>query len=213
MMAAERKLGAIMNQRSRIVARCLGLVLLLSTAERLAQAHTQNPPAQTNPTNATQSQNPAQTNQAIPIPDLRPLNLTPDQVDKIKTIWADTKDQRQAVNLRQRQAQRSLAEAMESSTPDEALIEQRSRELADARAEAARFRSLTEAKILHEVLTPEQRVRLREMRQQAQANQRARNQQGPRNPLGRQNGLPRNTNAPQTLKPNQRKLMKQQQKP
>jgi len=188
------------------------LVLLLSTAELLAQAQTQNPPAQTNPTNATQSQSPAQTNQAIPIPDLRPLNLTPDQVDKIKTIWADTKDQRQAVNLRQRQAQRSLAEAMESSTPDEALIEQRSRELADARAEAARFRSLTEAKILHEVLTPEQRVRLREMRQQAQANQRARNQQGPRNPLGRQNGLPRNTNAPQTVKPNQRRVMKQPQK-
>ena len=34
-----------------------------------------------------------------------------------------------------------------------------------------------------------------------------------RDTLGRQNGLPRNTNAPQTLKPNQRKLMKQQQKP
>ena len=117
------------------------------------------------------------------------------------------------MNLRQRQAQRSLAEAIESSTPNEPLIEQRSHELADARADAARLRSLTEARILHEVLTPEQRVRLREMRQRAQANQRARNPQGPRDTLGRQNGLPRNTNAPQTLKPNQRKLMKQQQKP
>ena len=211
MMAAERKQGAIMNQRLRIVARCLGLVLLLSTAEVLAQAQTQNP--QTSSPDATQNQNQAQTNQANPIPDLGPLNLTPDQVQKIKIIYADTKDQRQAVNLRMRQAQRSLAEAIESSTPNETLIEQRSRELADARADGARLRSLTEARILHEVLTPEQRVRLREMRQRAQANQRARNQQGPRNPLGRQNGLPRNTNAPQTLKPNQRKLMKQQQKP
>jgi len=211
MMAAERKQGAIMNQRLKIVARFLGLVLLLSAAELLTHAQTQNP--QTNPADATQTQNQARTNQANPIPDLGPLNLTPDQVQKIKIIYADTKDQRQAVNLRVRQAQRSLAEAIESSTPNETLIEQRSRELADARADAARLRSLTEARILHEVLTPEQRVRLREMRQQAQANQRARNQQSPRNPLAQQNGLPRNTNAPQTLKPNQRKLMKPQQKP
>ncbi len=211
MMAAERKQGAIMNQRLNIVARCLGLVLLLSVAELLVQAQTQNP--QISPAEATQTQNQAQTNQPNPIPDLGPLNLTPDQVQKIKIIYADTKDQRQAVNIRIRQAQRSLAEAIDSSTPNETLIEQRSRELADARADAARLRSLTEARLLHEVLTPEQRVRLREMRQRAQANQRARNQQGPRNTLGPQNGLPRNTNAPQTLKPNQRKLMKQQQKP
>ena len=207
MMAAERKQGAIMNQRLRIVVRCLSLVLLLSLAERRAPAQTQNP--RTSPADATQTQNQTQTNQANPIPDLGPLNLTPDQVQKIRTIYADTKDQRQAVNLRLRQAQRSLAEAIESSTPNETMIEQRSRELADARADAARLRSLTEARILHEVLTPEQRVRLREMRQRAQANQRARNQQGPRNPIGRPNGLPRNPNATQTLKPNQRKLMRQ----
>src|SRR2546423_1269140 len=210
MIAAERKQGAIMNQRLKIVARCLGLVLLFSVAELLLQAQTQNP--QTSPAD-TQTQNQAQTNQPNPIPDLGPLNLTPDQVQKIKIVYADTKDQRQAVNIRVRQAQRSLAEAIESSTPNESLIEQRSRELADARADAARLRSLTEARILHEVLTPEQRVRLREMRQRAQANQRARNQQSPRNTLGRQNGLPRNANASQPLKPNQRKLMKQQQKP
>ena len=193
-----------MNQRLKLVTRCLGLVLLFSVAELLAQAQTQNP--QTSPPDTTQTQNQAQTNQANPIPDLGPLNLTPVQVEKIKIIYADTKDQRQAVNIRVRQAQRSLVEAMESSTPNETLIEQRSRELADARADAARLRSLTEARILHEVLTPEQRLRLREM-------QRARNQQGPRNMPGRQNGLPRNPNASQPLKPNQRKLMKQQQKP
>src|SRR2546421_4661359 len=106
MMAAERKQGAIMNQRLNIVARCLGLVLLLSVAELLAQAQTQNP--QISPAEDTQTQNQAQTNQPNPIPDLGPLNLTPDQVQKIKIIYADTKDQRQAVNIRIRQAQRSL---------------------------------------------------------------------------------------------------------
>src|SRR2546423_14559840 len=133
MMAAERKQGAIMNQRLKIVARCLGLVLLLSEAELLAQAQTPNP--QTSPAEATQTQNQAQTNQANPIPDLGPLNLKPDQVQKIKIIYADTKDQRQAVNIRVRQAQRSLAEAIEPSTPNEPLIEQRSHELAAARTE------------------------------------------------------------------------------
>src|SRR5437660_5921323 len=204
MIAVERKQGAIMNQRVTIVARCLGLVLLLSVAELVVQAQTQNPQT---PTDATQTQNQAQTNQANPIPDLGPLNLTPDQVQKIKVIYADTKDQRQAVNLRVRQAQRSLAEAIESSTPNETLIEQRSRELADARADAARLRSLTEARIL-QVLTPEQRAKLREIREHNQAIRRGGNQQIPRNGLNQ-----RNANTPGPLRPNQRKLMRQQPKP
>src|SRR3989454_12257485 len=194
MMAAERKQGAIMNQRLNIVARCLGLVLLLSVAELLAQAQTQNP--QISPAEATQTQNQAQINQANPIPDLGPLNLTPDQVQKIKIIYADTKDQSQAVNLRMRQAQRSLAEAIESSTPNETLIEQRSRELADARADGARLRSLTEARIL-QVLTPEQRAKLREIREHNQAIRNGGNQQIPRNGLNQ-----RNANTPGPLRTN-----------
>src|SRR5437870_11162536 len=205
MMAAERKQAAIMNQRLNIVARCLGLVLLISVAELLAQAQTQNP--QISPAEATQTQNQAQTNQPNPIPDLGPLNLTPDQVQKIKIIYADTKDQRQAVNIRIRQAQRSLAEAIDSSTPNETLIEQRSRELADARADAARLRSLTEARIL-QVLTPEQRAKLREIREHNQAIRRGGNQQIPRNGLNQ-----RNANTSGSLRPNQRKLMRQQPKP
>src|SRR5437660_11542197 len=142
MIAVERKQGAIMNQRVTIVARCLGLVLLLSVAELVVQAQTQNPQT---PTDATQTQNQAQTNQANPIPDLGPLNLTRDPVQKIKTIYADTKAQRQTVNLRVRQAQRSLAEAIESSTANDTVSAQRSRTLADARDDSAGIRSLTEA--------------------------------------------------------------------
>jgi len=122
-------------------------------------------------------------------------------------MYADTNDHRQAVNLRVRQAQRSLAEAIESSTPNETLIEQRSRELADARADAARLRSLTEARIL-QVLTPEQRAKLREIREHNQAIRRGANQQIPRNGLNQ-----RNANTPGSLRPNQRKLMRQQPKP
>jgi len=77
MMDCREETSAIMNQRLKLVTRCLGLVLLFSVAELLLQAQTQN--SQTSPAD-TQTQNQAQTNQTNPIPDLGPLNLTPDQV-------------------------------------------------------------------------------------------------------------------------------------
>ncbi len=143
---------------------------------------------------------------------LGPLNLTPDQVQRIRTINGELREERQAANFRLRTAQRGLAEAIQSSTPDETLIAQRSKEVADAQANTIRLRSLTEARIL-QVLTPEQRVKLRTLRQQA-AMRRGGNQQMPglfgrrQNPdrLGRQN---QNPNA--LTQKQQRRLMRQQQ--
>lgn len=155
----------------------------------------------------------SQMTQPNQIPDLRPLNLTPEQVQKIREINLSVKDQRQAAGLKVRQANRALAEAVESPTPNQALIEQRSRELADAQAGIIRLRSLVEARVLQEVLTPEQRIRLREMRRN-QAMRRQGNQQNPGNVLRqRQQGLQRNVNARPGLGPNQRKLLRRQQKP
>ncbi len=178
------------------------ILLLLATicgqAKAQAVQQTPNDPAQT------------QVNQADQI--LGPLNLTPDQIQKIRAINMELKDQRQAANLRFRQAQRTLAEAIESPNPNETLIEQRSHEVADAQATAIRLRSLTEARIL-QVLTPEQRVRLREIRQRNQAMRRAGSQQSPANGLGqRRGGLQRNPNALPPLNPRQRKLLRQQPK-
>ena len=138
---------------------------------------------------------------------LRPLNITPDQGERIQAIYAEMADERQAATRRLRLAHRALSEAIESPTPDEALIEQRSKEVADAQATTIRLRSLTEARIL-QVLTQEQRVKLRQLRAQAQTPRR--NQQSPRG-LGRgQNALrPNQTTAP--LTPRQRRLMRQQQ--
>jgi Spy/CpxP family protein refolding chaperone len=136
---------------------------------------------------------------------LKALNITPDQEQRIQTIYAETADERQGATRRLRLAHRALSEAIQSPTPDEALIEQRSKEVADAQATTIRLRSLTEARIL-QVLTQEQRVKLRQLRAQAQR----RNQQNPRG-LGRgQNALrPNQTTAP--LTPRQRRLMRQQQ--
>lgn len=190
---------------SRIV---LPLVLLL--AALCIQARAQDPALQ-NPSGPVQTQTQTQT-QINQLPDFAPLNLSSEQIQKIRAINAELKDQRQTANQRLRLAQRALTEAIESPTTNEALIDQRSREVAEAQATTIRLRSLTEARIL-QVLTPEQRVRLREMRRN-QAIRRQGNQQLPGNVLRpRQQGLQRNVNAQPGLGPNQRKVMRRQQRP
>lgn len=180
--------------------------LLLLTLSLQATAQTPAQPSQVEPTQT-------QTTQAVQAPDVfGQLNLTPEQIQKVRSINMELRDERQAANLKLRQAQRALTMAVESPTPDEALINQRSREVAEAQAATIRLRSLTEARVL-QTLTPEQRIKLREIRQQNQAARRANGQQTPRNGMGqRQNGLPRNGNAAQPLGPNQRKILRRQQR-
>jgi Spy/CpxP family protein refolding chaperone len=185
------------------------VILLLAMVGVEVRAQTTMPQ---NPVETPQSQTKTPANQASQLPDFAELNLSADQIQKIRAINAEVKDQRQAAGMKLRQAQRALAEAVESPTANESLIEQRSHELADAQATTIRLRSLTEARIL-QVMTPEQRIRLREMRQRNQALRREANQQLPGNVLRRrQQGLQRNANLP-PLRPNQRKLNRQTSKP
>jgi|SRR5215510_4431638 len=167
--------------------------------------------AQTPPTQTTTppDQAPAENRQGNQFTDLRPLNLTPDQIQKIRAINFELKDERQAAGMKLRQAQRALAEAVESPTPNESLIEQRSREVAEAQANTIRLRSLAEARIL-QVLTPEQRVKLREMRQRNLAMRPGRQQQPGAGQ--RQQGLPRDINN-SMLTPAQKRALRRQQKP
>ena len=195
-----------MNRENNLRAGRIALSLIFLLAGVWTQVRAQNPPAQ-NPVEPTQTQTQTQANQP---PDLAFLNLSPEQIQKIRAINAELKDQRQAANQKLRQTQRALTEAIESPTPNEALIEQRSHDVADAQATTIRLRSLTEARVL-QVLTPEQRIRLREMRQKNQEARRQANQQLPSNVLRpRRQGLPRNVNG---LGPNQRKQLRQEQKP
>jgi Spy/CpxP family protein refolding chaperone len=205
--AQKRKDGAIMKDETKVLSRWISFAVLLLVAGIFAPANAQTAAPQQSQTDPAQTR-PIQANQ---LPDLAQLNLTPEQIQKIRGINAELKDQRQAANQRLRLAQRALAEAIESPTPDEKLIDQRSHEVADAQAATIRLRSLTEARVL-QVLTPEQRVRLREMRQRNQALRREGNQQLPGNGLGRrQDGLQRKPNTAPPLGPRQRKLMRQQQ--
>jgi Spy/CpxP family protein refolding chaperone len=148
--------------------------------------------------------------QANQMADLRPLDLKPDQIQKIRAINFELKDERQAAGLKLRQAQRALAEAIESPTPNESLIEQRSREVAEAQASTIRLRSLTEARIL-QILTPEQRARLKEIRQRNLALRRERQVGAPDGLNQRQQGL-RDPDNP-VLTPAQRRALQRRQKP
>jgi len=151
----------------------------IAFACQLAMQARAQTPDMANPSALKQGQ--AQNGQ-LQMPNLAELNLTPDQIQRIRAINADLKDQRQVAAQRLRQAQRALADAMESPNQNESLIDQRSREVADAQAANIRLRALSEFRIL-QVLTPEQRVKLREMRMRNQAlrrEERLQNNQRPR---------------------------------
>jgi len=188
----------------------IALLTLATTGVLLAASSSlraQTPQPQPTSTDVVQQQQP-QVNNVEQM--LGPLNLTSDQAQQIRRIYADVREERQAANFRLRTAQRGLTEAIQAPTPDEAAIAQRSKEVADAQSNTIRLRSLTEARIL-QVLTQEQRMKLRQLRAQAQTQRR--NQQNPRI-LGRGgNALQQNQNQNRNA-PNQRqqRLMREQQK-
>jgi Spy/CpxP family protein refolding chaperone len=196
-----------MKDETKVLSRWISFAVLLLLAGAFAQANAQTEAPQQGQSDPAQMR----ANQANPAPDLAQLNLTPEQIQKWRAINAELKDGQQAANLRFRQARRALAEAIESPNSSEELIKQRAKEASEAQAATTQLQALRQARIL-QMLTPEQRIKLREIRQQNQATRRPNNQQLPRNGLGRrQDGLPRNANSAAPLGPRQRKLMRQQQ--
>jgi Spy/CpxP family protein refolding chaperone len=195
-----------MKDEIKVLSKWISFPVLLLLAGVFAQTNAQTTVPQQSQTDPAQMR----TTQANQAPGLAQLNLTPEQIQKWRAINAELKDGQQAANLRLRQARRALAEAIESPTTNEELIKQRAKEVSEAQAATTQLQALRQARIL-QMLTPEQRIKLREIRQQNLA-RRPNNQQLPRNGLGRrQDGLPRNANSAAPLGPRQRKLMRQQQ--
>lgn len=177
----------------------LAAAFLLACAFASTQAQTTTPQTQTQDTVATQ------TTQA---PNLQTeLGLTPDQIQKWRALNQDLGPQERAGTQKVRQAKRALADAMESPSPNEEVIKQRAKELADAQSAMTQLQALRQARVL-QMLTPEQRVKLREIRERNQA---ARRQQQAPNGLGQRQQLKRGGNGP-LLTPAQRKALRQQQK-
>lgn len=103
-------------------------------------------------------------------PERRPnllqlLNLTPDQVRQIRVINQETRETARSANIRQRTARRALDAAIYADAPNEAEVDERARELGDAQADVIKTRASIEFRI-RQVLTTEQLIRFRALRQQ-----------------------------------------------
>jgi Spy/CpxP family protein refolding chaperone len=106
---------------------------------------------------------------------MRRLNLTPEQRLKLREIRSQGEPETRVLTRRVRLARRALDEAIYSDAVEDALVEQRARELAAAQTALVRLRAATELKV-RRVLTAEQLQTFRELRRQAQRRQSLRRQ-------------------------------------
>lgn len=129
----------------------VSLILMLSFSVANAQGEPDNPP-------------PDKFNQPNRPNLLRELGLSPEQVQQMRFINGENREKMRDAQLRLREAHRNLDQAVYANQVDEQLIKTRLRELVEAQAEIARIRTMTELAI-RKVLTAEQLVRFREIRQ------------------------------------------------
>ena len=98
------------------------------------------------------------------------LNLTREQRQHLREIRQQSEPELRDLARRLRLARRALDEAVYADAADEALVEQRSRELAVLQNLLTHTRAVTEMKV-RRVLTDEQLRRFRDLRRQAQRRQ------------------------------------------
>lgn len=109
---------------------------------------------------------------------MRELGLNQDQIRQIRQINIVNKEKMREATFRVREANRNLDAAIYAENTDEVLIQTRLRAFIEAQAEVAKIRTLTEFAI-RKILTPEQLVRFRELRQQFQQRRQERRQNAP----------------------------------
>ena len=94
------------------------------------------------------------------------LRLSPDQIQRIRLIQRDTKDERATIQQRLREANRALEESLDAENVDESLIDQRMQDVNAAQNAQLRLRIQTELRI-RRILTPEQLAMLKDIRVRA----------------------------------------------
>jgi Spy/CpxP family protein refolding chaperone len=177
------------------------VVLLASFVSTRAQTALPNQNAPQSPPNNVAAQPP----QAQNLP--AELGLTPQQTQQWREINREFRNQEMTATLKMREARLALNEAMESANPNEEVIKRRAKELADAQSAVTQLQALRQARVL-QMLTPDQRIKLKEIRERTQA---MRREQQNANVMAPGRPLKRNGNALQ-LTPAQRKALRQQQK-
>ena len=97
---------------------------------------------------------------------LQQLDLTREQIQQIRSINHETRDSMREAGQSERRARAALDQAIYSETANEAEVDQRIKEFAQAQSELTRLRLKTEFRI-RQVLNAEQLVRFRELRQRS----------------------------------------------
>jgi Spy/CpxP family protein refolding chaperone len=136
-----------------------GLVILLLPLCATAVAQEPGEPQ------ARQQATPQQPARALNL--MQRLNLTREQRERLREIRGQSEVEMRTLTRRVRLARRALDEAIYADAVDDALIEQRSRELAAAQSALVHLRAATELKV-RRILTDEQLRLFRNLRQQAQ---------------------------------------------
>ena len=153
-----------LNARLRAATLCgFAVLIFLFAPHALAQnAAPQQPPPQ-----QPEEAQPADAAASL----LSQLNLTPAQVAQMREIREQSVPQAQALTRRLNQARRALDESIYADAADEALVEQRAREVSEAQAAVVRLRAQTELRV-RRVLTPEQLQTFRDLRNRARREKR-----------------------------------------
>jgi periplasmic protein CpxP/Spy len=110
---------------------------------------------------------------------LRGLDLTDAQKDQVKSIMQSHADERKALGDRARTAHQALQAAITADSVDEALIRQRSADVAAVDADIAVAEARVHAEIW-QILTPEQKTKAKEFQAKAQERMKNGPQGGPR---------------------------------
>ncbi len=180
----------------------LAAALLLTLAVS-TYAQSGNSPAPSATPN--QTQNVAEPMPAQDIPTV--LNFTPQQAEQWRQINREFRAQQLAAGSKVRDARTALNEAIESPNHNEDLIKQRAKDLADAQSAVTQLQALRQSRVL-QLLTPDQRIKLKQLREERARNTR-RNPQS--NAFDQRDRARRNANP--LLTPAQRKALRQPQKP
>ena len=156
-----RAVFQIFSPEKHLAAVC-GLFLLLLAPCKTTGAQTQNEPPARPEAGARQ--------QGRAVNLMQRLGLTQEQREQLRQIRTQSEAEARELTRRMRLARRALDEAIYADSIDDALIEQRSRELASAQTALMRLRAATELKV-RRVLTAEQLRLFRNLRRQAQRRQ------------------------------------------
>jgi protein CpxP len=100
----------------------------------------------------------------------RQLNLTPDQQNQAKSIFADARNQSKALAPKLREERQSMSAAIKSG--NEAQIDQIARQDAPLNSQARAIRAKAMAR-LYSTLTPDQKAKFDSMRTHTRANRTA----------------------------------------